>query len=51
MEKGKKAVADASMAQVDDIAQDIDDTNKKLQDLEQTPKKRNRSTPTETGDV
>jgi hypothetical protein len=51
VEKGKKAVADAIMAQVDDIVEDIDDTNKKLQDLEQTPKKRNRSTPTETGDV
>ncbi len=30
MEKGKKALSDAIMAQVDDIELDIDDTNIKL---------------------
>ena len=33
------------MAQVNDIAEDIDVTNKKIDELEQTPKKRNRNTP------
>ena len=40
VEKGKKALADAIMAQVNDIAEDIDVTNKKIDELEQTPKKR-----------
>ena len=44
LDKGKKAVADAIMAQVDDIVEDIDNTNKKIEELEHTPKKRNRNT-------
>ena len=50
VEKGKKAVADAIMAQVDDIAEDIDATNQKIEEFEQTPKKRNRNTPPKTRD-
>jgi hypothetical protein len=50
VEKGKKAVADAIMAQVDDIAEDIDATNQKIEEFEQTLKKRNRNTPPETRD-
>ncbi len=44
LDKGKKAVADAIMAQVDDIVEDIDNTNKKIEELEHTPKKRNCNT-------
>jgi hypothetical protein len=48
LDKGKKAVADAIMAQVNDIVEDIDNTNKKIEELEHTPKKRNRNTPPES---
>ena len=40
LDKGIKAVADAIMAQVDDIVEDIYNTNKKIEELENTPKKR-----------
>jgi hypothetical protein len=48
VDKGKNAVADAIMAQVDDIVEDIDNTNKKIEELEHTPRKRNRYTPPES---
>ena len=45
IEKGRKAVADTIMDQVDDVVMDIDQINEQLESLEQTPKKRNRNTP------
>jgi hypothetical protein len=50
VEKGKQAVADAIMDQVDDIRMDIDNTTKKIEELEHTPKKRNRNTPPDAPD-
>jgi hypothetical protein len=50
VERGKKALADAIMAQVDDIELDINDTNNKIELLQKTPKKRNQSTPESADD-
>jgi hypothetical protein len=50
IEKGRKAVADTIMDQVNDVAMDIDNTNKHLESMEHTPKKRNRTKTPESGD-
>jgi hypothetical protein len=38
------------MDQVNDVAMDIDNTNKHLESMEHTPKKRNRTKTPESGD-
>jgi hypothetical protein len=46
-EKGRKAVADTIMDQITDIAKEIDYITKQLELTQETPKKRNRTTPDE----
>ena len=41
---------DTIMDQVNDVAMDIDNTNKHLESMEHTPKKRNRTKTPESGD-
>lgn len=50
LEKGRTAMADAIMAQVDEIDEDIDTTKNEIEEIEETPKKRNRNTPPDAPD-
>lgn len=49
-EKGRKAVADTIMDQITDIAKEIEYITEQLESTQETPKKRNRNTPEESGD-